>query len=307
VLNLRRIARGAVCALALVSCKPSASGSRASAAARTSDAAEESFDASTESALTESAARLFRKQSPRIAVQVIGPLTLKLDVQGTDKHDLQVSLDRMWAVCQSDPGGCEGAMNDFVAKVVHTFAAPEEPATRDRVVAVVRPRAWFEAMGNVSDKERPMSDPLVDDLYVAYVVDLPEAVRSLNQKDLDGLQLPQAELPSLARANLTTRLGHVLDSLRTAGPGAVAVLDAGNYFESSRLLLADDWTALSSRQAQPIVVSVPASDVMIVAMGPGPAEMKKQRELTQAIYEKAQRPVSRRLFQWNAGSWAALQ
>jgi uncharacterized protein YtpQ (UPF0354 family) len=307
-----------ICIAALVGCKPSASGASPTATAAATSAAtqaatpvedaEAPFDASNESAFTQSAARLFRKASTKVAVEVLEPLTLKLDFEGTDKHDIHVSLDRMWNVCQSDPPGCEGAMNDFVAKVMQTVGAPQEPATRDRVVAVVRPRSWFESMGTMPEDKRPLSDPLVDDLSVVYAVDLAGAVRSLSRDDLDALKLTRADLPALARANLAARLGHVLDLAQTAKEGDVSVLATGNYYESSRLLLTDDWAALSASTAQTVVVSVPTGDAMFVVAGGGATQLAKLRELTATAYEHAQqRPVSRRLFRWNAGSWAVLK
>jgi uncharacterized protein YtpQ (UPF0354 family) len=316
--GLARFVGYAMCVLmlALVACQPPAPGATAPAGAAATAAptaignmpapADAPFDGSTETALTESAARLFRKESPKVAVQIVAPRTLKLDFVGTDKHDIRISLDRMWAVCQSDPPRCEGAMRDFVSKVVRTVASPEEPASRDRVVALVRPRAWLESVKSAPEDKRPLADPLVDELYVAYVVDMPQAVRSLSRTDLDALKLTRAELPSVARANLAARLGHVLDAMGNAKAGDVVVLATGNYFESSRLLLSDDWTALSSKLAQSIVVSVPASDAMIVAIGPSPEQLGKLSAVIGTLYEKAQRPVSRRLFRWNAGSWAAL-
>jgi hypothetical protein len=313
--RLARLVVRAACVLALVGCKPSPSGTAPTAAPATTQAtapasspgkADAPFDGSTREALTQSAARMFRKASAKVAVEVLEPLSLKLDFQGTDHHDLRVSLDRMWFVCQSDPPGCERAMNDFVAKVIHTVGVPEEPVARDGVVAMLRPRSWFESVGQAPDYEGALSDPLVGDIYAVYVVDLPKAVRSLTKADLDALGFTRAELASLARTNLTTRLGHLPDAVRNAQAGDVVVLRTGSYFESSRVLLGDDWTALSSTKARTIVVSMPANDVMIVSMDPGPIQLDKLRELTQAAFEKAQVRVSRKIYRWNAGSWAAL-
>jgi hypothetical protein len=250
-------------------------------------------DPSSEQAFTASTALVFRKYSDRVHVAVLEPLTLKLEVVGTDKHDLRVSLDRMWAVCQSDHAGCGSAMDDFVAKVVQTVTTPEQPVTPDQVIAVLRPRSYFDVMGGPS-APNVLAEPFVDDLYLVYVVDLPQSVRSLVPADLEWLKLTRADLAPLARANLATRLEPIGDTLRTAKPGNVAVLRAGNPLESSRLLLLDEWRTLSSRVGQSIVVAAPAADTVILAIGARHEQLPKLREMVAAAYADAQRPCRKR-------------
>jgi hypothetical protein len=293
-------------ALALAACKaPSAASAPAATptSGRAPDPARTPFDGSSESALTDSAARLFR-ETPSVSARVLEPLTLQLDVKSTGTHDLRISLDRIWRICQADPAGCEGATRDFVIKVIHTVATPEPPAERDQIVAVLRPRAYFDSVGGPA-AARAMLDPFVDDLYVVYVIDMPESTRSVGQKDLDALKLTQADLPALARANLGKRLGHVRE-MSSAKAGDIAVLQAGGFFESSRLLLTEDWAALASKLGQPIVVAVPSGDVVIVLVGPTPDALEKLRGVVTRAYGDAQRPVSQRLFRWDAGTWTVV-
>jgi hypothetical protein len=264
------------------------------------------FDPSTELTFTESAARLFRAQSSRVHVTVLEqPLTLKLDVDGTNKHDLGISLDRMWVGCRTNPAGCEGEVRDFVAKVVNTVTLTEKPITAAQVVAVLRSRGYLEAAGGVSSP-RIVVEPFVDDLYVVYMVDLPDAIRTLQPEDLVSLKVARSDLAPLARANLEARLGHIEDALRAPRQGDVAVFQTGSLFESSLLFLFDQWQALSAKVGQPIVVAVPSADTMILTIAPNREQIGKLRELMTSMYRDAERPVSERLFQWQGDGWAPV-
>jgi hypothetical protein len=143
-------------------------------------------------------------------------------------------------LCQSAPAGCEGTTRDFVTKVVQAFAVPLPATTRDQIVAVLRERSYFDAVGGPSST-RGAASPFVDDLYVVCIVDSPGSTRSVGSQDLEAIHLTWADLPAPVRTNLTNRLGHLPDTLGSAKPGDVTVLATGSYFESSRLLLSDDW------------------------------------------------------------------
>lgn len=261
-----------------------------------------SFDASTQASFTESIARLVHEASAAFRVAVLGPLTIHVDATDTDKHDLRVSLDRVWAECQGDPRHCEDDARSFVDKMVAAIETPAAQATREQVVAVLRPRAYFDAIGGPS-ASGVVADPFVGDLFAAYVVDLPQAVRSLSAADMTSLGLARGDLPSLARANLAHRLGSSVELLARAKPGSVAVVQTGSYFESSRLLLVDDWVALAARLTQPMFAAVPANDVLVFAVAPPAEQLAKLRGAIQGLYASSERPVSPHLYRWDAGRW----
>lgn len=291
--------------LGLVSCQakktsadpPDAGSPAASTAAR--------FDGSNESALTESAARLFDDEAPEATAAVVGRLTIQLAPRGSDKNDLRVSLERIWGVCQANPDGCESATRDFVTKSVRTLRMRGQPATRDQVVAIVRPRAYVDRVGGPS-APNTLIDPFVDDLYVLYMVDLPGSLRSLAASELDALEVDRRQLPAVVTRNLTTRLGHLADALGSAEPGGFNVLRSGNVFESSRLLIGSEWAALASKVGKPVLVGAPSGDVLLVAIGPTAAQIATMRDTVGTMFASAPRPVSARLFQWSAKGWVVV-
>jgi uncharacterized protein YtpQ (UPF0354 family) len=262
------------------------------------------FDATTQASLTQSVARLFSEASGAFKVQVVEPLTLHVDATGTDKHNLRISLDRVWAACQSDPAHCEREARAFVSKAVATIETPAAKATRDQVVAVLRPRAYFDSIGGTS-AAGTVVEPFVGDLFVTYVVDLPQSTRSLSPGDMTALGLTRADLPAVARANLAARLGSSPPELARSKAGDMSVIAGGNYFESSRLLLTDDWTALAAKLGKPIFVAVPANDVLVVAVAPAADQLSKLRGAINGLYQSSERPISPQIYRWDAGRWTA--
>src|ERR1019366_4970320 len=245
------------------------------------------------------------EEAPEPAAAVVGPLTLQLSARGSDKNALRISRDRIWAVCQANPDGCEAATRDFVTKSVRTLRMRSQPAARDQIVAIVRPRAYVDRVGGPSAPNTLIA-PLFDDLFVLYMVDLPGSLRSLATTELDALALDRGQLPALAVQNPATRLGHLSDALGNAAPGAFNVLRSGNVFESSRLLLGDEWAALATKVGKPVIVGAPSGDVLLVAIGPTGDQLASMRETVGKMFGAAQRPVSPRLYRWATNRWAVV-
>jgi hypothetical protein len=232
-------------------------------------------------------------------------LILEIDIpQGHGRN--RVALDRVWRLCQSDPPACDEAARDFLSKTVRTLSAPVEVPVRDQIVAVLRPRAYIDAIGGPSS-DLAIVEPFVEDLYVVYMVDLPDATRGVVSRDLEALKVTRADLPSLARANLAARLGSLRDALAAARAGDLMVVQTGNFFESSRLLLADDWASLAARLHKTVVVAVPGNDVVIVAVDPTVEMLVRLRDVVHRMHEASQRPVSERLLRWDSAGWAAVR
>jgi uncharacterized protein YtpQ (UPF0354 family) len=309
--RLMNAARWLALATILPACAPAASPRPAPSPTASSAAVEvpaapvaPPFDATTQASLTQSVARLFSEASAAFKVQVVEPLTLHVDASDTDKHDLRVSLDRVWATCQSDAPHCEREARSFVTKAVAAIEKPAAKATRDQVVAVLRPRAYFDSIGGTSAADTVV-EPFVGDLFVAYVVDLPQSVRSLGPGDMTTLGLTRADLPAVARANLSTRLGGSPPELARSKAGDVSVIAGSNYFESSRLLLTEDWTALATKLGKPIFAAAPANDVLVIAIAPAAEQLGKLRAGIEGLYQSSDQPVSPQVYRWDAGRWIA--
>lgn len=128
-------------------------------------------------------------------------------------------------------------------------------------------------------KDSPVLEPLVADLLVSYVFDLPSSYSFVQGRHLPGLQLSSSDLRNLAVNNLRRRLPDILRHPYPQVP--VFVLAAGGNLESSLLLLDDLWESQSPLVPGELVVSVPARDCIAFtgsASREGIAELKASIE-----------------------------
>jgi uncharacterized protein YtpQ (UPF0354 family) len=137
------------------------------------------------------------------------------------------------------------------------------PVNRDRIVPVLKPRAWLAAaeqtLGGPGADGMPAWDPLGTELCVVYAEDRPASVRILSEAQVRGLGLSREALRALAGRNL----GTVVPELHIRGGDGVYLIEAGGVYESSLVF----WAGLVSDRlkvkGQP-VVAVPARDVLLV-------------------------------------------
>ena len=151
------------------------------------------------------------------------------------------------------------------------------PVDRDRIVPVLKPRAWLAAaeqsLGGSGADGMPAWDPLGTELCVVYAEDRPTSVRILSEAQVLGLGLPREALRALAGKNL----GTVLPELHIRGGDGVYLIEAGGLYESSLVF----WAGLVSDRlkvkGQP-VVAVPARDVLLVTGSEDAKGLAKVRE-----------------------------
>ncbi|HEX3771022.1 MAG TPA: hypothetical protein VHV30_09170 [Polyangiaceae bacterium] len=283
---------------------PGTSGTAASPSAPQGTAA---FDATDDQAFTQRVAQLFDDEAPDLSAAVVGPLAIQLVPRsGADKQGVRVSLQRVSTECKAAPATCEPATRDFVKKSVRSLRMNGKPATRDDIVAVLRSKAYVDKVGGAATTQA-IIDPFLGDLYVVYMVDLPDSIRSLTPAEMDPIVPDRRALPQVAEVNLAKRLGHLTDAMTSTATGSFAVLQSHNVFESSRILMGDEWAVLQKRVGSAaIVVAAPAVDVMLVGIGPTASQLAEMHDTAKKMYAAASRPLSPDLFRWSATTWTIL-
>jgi hypothetical protein len=265
------------------------------------------FDATDDQAFTQAVAQLFDDEAPDLSAAVVGALAIQLVPRsGADKQGVRVSLQRVSTECKAAPATCEPATRDFVKKSVRSLRMNGKPAARDDIVAVLRSKAYVDKVGGPATTQA-IIDPFLGDLYVVYMVDLPDSMRSLTPAEMEPIVGDRRALPQVAEVNLAKRLGHVADAMTGTTPGTFAVLQSHNVFESSRILMGDEWAVLQKRAgAAAIVVAAPAVDAMLVGIGPTPSQLAEMHDTAKKMYAAASRPLSPNLFRWSSTTWTVL-
>ena len=169
------------------------------------------------------------------------------------------------------------------------------PVNPDRVVPVLKPRAWLAAAelstGGPGADAMPVWDPLGPDLCVVYAEDRPASVRILSQAQVRGLALSREALRALAGKNL----GAVVPELHIRGSDGVYLVEAGGVYESSLVF----WAGLTSdrlRVKGEPVVAVPSRHVLLVTGSEDARGLARVRELAAQALVGSAYPLTTTLY-----------
>jgi uncharacterized protein YtpQ (UPF0354 family) len=279
-----------VLALALLA---ACGGSPPPATASTPVADDPPVDASTEDALTASAARILAAHLPDATITTIEPLLLRV---GT----AEVSLDKPWRSCEQEPSSCDGYTREYLRRIAATFTG-DASASGAALRAIVRNRAFVDTMqarvGGVL-----VVEPLAADLAVVYVVDRPESTKFLVEDDLAAMKLTRADAIARARQNVAAHLGRL--ETRAVPDHALGALATGEYYETSRLLDHAGWKDVAASMPSGLIVVAPANDVLLY--GDASAEGRAAMGTIAAdMASKAEIPVSATVLRWTDAGWVA--
>jgi hypothetical protein len=258
-----------------------------------------------ESGFTASMADRFSRALPQTEVKIVGPLTL--DVGKTpDTH--QVMLGNVWDYCQRSPENCESEADGFVSKMMSIWGEEDAPVEKAAIRVIVRGANYVDyirKIAAVKPEAGGIYRPLAGDLWLVCVVDLPNAVRPLRQDDIAKLGLTEEQAIALGTQNTKAALPPLAAKTRAAPQMGIAYA-IGDFYDSSRLLLHDDWAELSRKMDGHLMVAVPATDMVVYGDGTTPAEVEALHEFVLYAAGKAPRPISATLLLWTPAGWEAV-
>lgn len=256
--------------------------------------------------LTAYAVEAFAQALPAARVSAKEPLVLSVVVGSEPPY--QVQLHNLFDYCRRDPGNCDTAFQDFVAKVSASLGEAATPVERTQLRLVVRSTAYLDDVRKqLAGKpgSEPVVRPIAGDLWLMAVADRPHGVKSLAGADLAKLGLSEDQAIDLARRNLAQAMGPlsvVVHDLPRNGIGYVN----GNFYDSSRLLFHEDWTSLSARMNGRLIVAVPATDFLIYGEARDRIAVGAIVGLVNDVARKAPRPISRTLLKWLPSGWEVV-
>lgn len=219
-----------------------------------------------------------------------------------------VHLERIRLHCQANPTSCSTEVAHFADEMIRISAeegAEKTKPTPAQLTAIVRPASYLQSIPEAI-RAATLSEPLVADIVVVYVVDQGGAVRGAKAEDLSATGVSRDTLPARVRTNLAAVLPVPAEKPNCDAP-SIAVWATGNYYESSRLLLTDYWKDLAKGAHGSIVVAAPAADALMVACAVAPAELKKLAATVEAVWRASERPISKALLRWTADGWQEVR
>ena len=249
-------------------------------------------------------AALLGEQYPQAGVKVISPLVLTAMAGG--RSVITIHLDRFFSACTLQPDDRERCYQRVSSYLPNVMPGDDgSPITPDAIVALVRTKVYLEkasaaAPGDLN--KQPVARHLVGPLWVLYAYDNSQGTGLLSASQYKALRLTSDQLDLLAVRNLQRLLGPLEVSGSPILNNGVQAISRGNPYESSRLLLYEQWEALAQTRKVPLLVSVPVQDVLVytLAQHTGAAAL---RDMDLRIVKGASFPISPVVLRWTSTGW----
>ncbi len=259
---------------------------------------------------TADVAKQFERANPGATVTIAGPLTIELTQPGGTRPSA-ISLDRMWNYCGSNADDCANAVEMFVADLTSGEKEVNGPIDRAMLRVVVRRKAVIDA-GNQPALAAGKPDavlaaaPFAGGLWRLCVDDMSRAVKILRLEDLAKLGLSLDEAIALGTKNLAADLPPLSGTYRGVAPRVLGTIQGDGYYESSRLLLHDDWAGLANEMNGHLIVIAPAADQIFYASDEDPDAVEKLAWVADQIISTEQRPISDIVLKWTPEGWQVM-
>ncbi len=154
----------------------------------------------------------------------------------------------------------------------------------------------------LSHADSPVLRPLVDGLYVAYVVDDGSSYHYVQNRHLEQGGVSEEELHEIGLRNLLAVVGQ--RDLRVQPYQNIHAVLMGGDFEASLILLDQIWEH-HFQQFVPgaYAVAIPARDILAFCDTTNAAGLAELGELIERIYTTGDHPVSSRIYVRHQSRW----
>jgi uncharacterized protein YtpQ (UPF0354 family) len=186
-------------------------------------------------------------------------------------HSIHVSLGggestvytgNLWRIIEN-PGEAqyekEQAFGRWLEAVTASFS-DKRCLTAESIIPQIKDEVYFQQTGPDGLVVPCVREHLVGDLWIAYGIDSPSSITSLQPAELDELGIPHGQLRDLAISNLR----RILPAVERHGDGSTYyMLTAGGDYTASLLLFDEVWEEQIPSVEGDIVAVVPSRDVLL--------------------------------------------
>jgi uncharacterized protein YtpQ (UPF0354 family) len=250
----------------------------------------------TQASFTERYAAALRTALPRVSVAIAGDLLVV--TRQPDGEDFHGYLDNAWTAASLDPAEVDDVISRYVASAKECATSDALAPDRDRIVPVVKDRAWHDEV-HAALRERGQTSGIADvweeynaELIIAYAQDTASNIRYLTPEDLAALGIDRSELRALAVKNLLELLPEV--SMR--GENGVYMFTAGGDYEASLILADTIWEGGQVKVNGDVVVAIPSRDLLLVCGSGDPSGVARVREMAAKFAAEAPYRLTSDLF-----------
>ncbi len=230
---------------------------------------------------------------PGKAAQIKGPLTLTFE--GLESGVIQMNLDSLYSYCRRAPEECDVETQAYVARVAGLFRKMSTPLRRADLRAIVRDGAYVEGAKKMFDA---VAEPLVGDLWVLCVIDMPGAMQILGSAQMAKLNLSANEALALCKENAAATLPQLAPTRRDY-PWAGVNIVTGDPYDAGWLIFPERWTTIAENLQGDLLVAAPGVDIS----GAAPDSVAALGKAASVVAAKAQKPLSTAVFRWTPTGW----
>jgi uncharacterized protein YtpQ (UPF0354 family) len=260
--------------------------------------------------LAERVQRRFQEVAPQVQVTVVDANTLR--IKHRDGTEGTVSLDNLRVTCEQRPEACETTLRNHVAGALRVNAPA--PPSREQVRAVLKDDVYVahvqqkiaEGPPDKAAENKVVARRFLADLWIVYVLDQPESMQLISHGVMKKLGLHEAGLHDLALANLRASL-QGMPSFLAEGTDGIHVVQVGDSYEASRLLLPELWQPLQAEMGGDLLACAPTRDVVYYTSALPPDRLRAMRKLAQSIYDKGPYSLSTAVFKWTPKGWVLFE
>ncbi|MBI1372794.1 MAG: DUF1444 family protein [Phycisphaera sp.] len=244
-------------------------------------------------AFTEIVHRHFLRRASGHRLDITGPLEVAVDKRAVDLRD----LFRAMLTCDIDVDDVAVMIDRFVEGQLDAMRFEELTLSFDVVAPRVMPRIY-----PMDDFQRRRTghvayQPFIHDTVILYVIDLTtgaETAVTIEQMIRWGVDIE--ELDTIARQNLKMREPTLNVELYVQDDERTAVLNVGDGYDASRLLLTPVYKALAPELGGNFLVAIPTRDRFIAFPRTHDDLIHRLRPHIASDYRKLPYPITDHLF-----------
>lgn len=225
-------------------------------------------------------------------------------------------LDNAWTQYLSHREDFDEIIRQRVASI--QALSDHVTCTPDKVMPTLKPLSYIAFAQQMFEKNaaehpdqpaaqgRMIQEPFAGDVGILYVLDTPQATRTLGIADLKDCGLSVDDFAARSRVNLRAKLAQ-FEIRSPAGLPGVRVVNGDNYYETSLLLIDEFWTRERFPVKGEIVVAVPARGWLLVADSQDSATVIQLAGIANKANRGEAYPLTANLFRRTAaGSWVVF-
>jgi hypothetical protein len=189
-----------------------------------------------------------------------------------------------------------------VVRQAHT-QGPATNATPESLRAVLRPESYIRENPAVAQLGIMIKvQGLPEGLHALLFADQTMTMRLLGRQEIGQMHMSADAASAVALRNMASVLGPTDQAIGGVPPQRIGVLE-GHPYESSRMLLHDDWAQVSARFGGHLIIAVPSAEQLIYGAGTSPEVVRTMSAMAHEAFARAERGISPSVFAWQPKGW----